>query len=919
MEVIKRLLQKDLDSLIAQADVENWSQLALIGPNVRVRSVEDLPEPLRTSDNVFRLAAFDEALTNKLLSLTNLTSLTLWGNDIGDQGAQALAALTNLASLDLWRNRIGDQGAQALATLTNLASLNLRENDIGDQGAQALATLTNLSSLNLRGNDIGDQGAQALAALTNLSYLELGYNHIGDQGARALATLTNLSSLDLGSNGIGDQGAQALAALTNLSSLNLRNNKLSDISFLRALKRLTTLGLSENLNLKEPPEKIIQEGLEAIRNYFDQIEKQGIDHIFEAKVLFVGEPGAGKTSLMKKLQDPAYPVPNPEPEQSTLGIAIVPDWTFPFTEDPTRAFKAHLWDFGGQNIQYYIHQFFLTERSLYLLVVDDRKDYPNIDYWFNIIKLLGKDSPILLIRNEKDIEATVGFDRVKYETRYQELDIAFYDVNLAKGGHRLEVIDEKVKEKLCKLEHVGDSVPKNWIGVRADLAARKSGNHIALSEFKAICARHEITHDQDQTTLLGYLHALGILLNYKNDSGLRDYVFLNPQWIIDAVYTILSDKTLEKQQGRFSVTWLFDRWGTHYSDEEKDKLLLLMQKREFDLCYRLEEQGEENYLAPQLLQDVAPKEANVWDRRNTLCFRYSYEFMPIGIITRIIVRLSEWIAADLVWRSGVILTKDACEALVKDDIKEGHRVIDISVRGNAFTRRDFLSLIRGAIDGIHKQSFEHVNVEPLVPCNCEVCDGSDDPMFFGWHRLQNYLEAGRNTITCEKGKQFRDIPIGSMLEGFLSRRERDEGRFEESLQPIPLPVEKPSESSAKDEKNILFKDWWVLSIVAGLSTVILTAILIPDSWNWWNWRFSVISGLVIAALMLINNPEKRYMKAFWVVLSVLTLWNMLPGLGVTMPGFELLIKGLDWPVNLGLIGLLGYLLRLDFLERRKTS
>ncbi|MCP4937113.1 MAG: hypothetical protein GY927_23625, partial [bacterium] len=806
---------------------------------------------------------------------------------------------------------------------------------------------TSLTSLDLSGNNLGDAGAKHLAALTSLTSLYLYNNNLGDAGAKHLAALTSLTSLDLSGNNLGDAGAKHLAALTSLTSLDLRSNNLSDVSFLKELKRLTSLDLRDNSNIKEPPGEIIEEGPNAIRNYFAQIEEQGVDQIYEAKVLFVGEPEAGKTSLMKKLLDPAYPVSNTKPEQSTLGIDIVPDWTFPFAEDSVRDFKAHLWDFGGQNIQYYIHQFFLTERSLYVLVVDDRKDYPNIDYWFNIIKLLGKGSPILLIRNEKNIQSAVGFDRVKYQKRYNDLDIEFYDVNLAEGGSQLEVIDEKIKLKLCKLEHVGDPVPARWIDVRAALEARKSENHIALAEFKAICTTCEITNDEDQITLLGYLHALGILLNYRNESGLRDIVFLNPKWMTDAVYSILSDKALEKQNGRFSKAWLFNKWSSHYSDEEKDKLLLLMQKREFDLCYRFEAQGEESYLAPQLLQDVAPEEANVWDRKSTLCFRYSYEFMPIGIITRIIVRLSGWIAEDLVWRSGVILAKDGCEALVIDDIKDGRKVIDISVRGNALTRRDLLSLIRGQIDGIHKQSFEHVRVEPLVPCNCEVCDGSEDPMFFELSRLHDYLSKEEVTIKCEKGKRFRDVPIIPMLEGFLSQREKDKGYLEgsedhltrlldPSQQPGPTtinfftqpppPADTPREEIS-DKKPVLFEkypllqDWWVRSILAGLALGILAAVVIPDPWNW---RFSMVVGAITTALVLINNPKKRYMKAFWAVLGVLIVWNLLPGLKATFHQdgaagktyFDLLIEKLDWPMNLGLMLILCFLLFLDFWERR---
>jgi len=46
--------------------------------------------------------------------------------------------------------------------------LNLYGNNVGDAGAQALSQNTTLTSLNLDGNEVGDAGAQALSQNTTL-------------------------------------------------------------------------------------------------------------------------------------------------------------------------------------------------------------------------------------------------------------------------------------------------------------------------------------------------------------------------------------------------------------------------------------------------------------------------------------------------------------------------------------------------------------------------------------------------------------------------------------------------------------------------------------------------------------------------------------------------------------------------------
>jgi len=219
-----------------------------------------------------------------------------------------------------------------------------------------------------------------------------------------LLKLKHIEMLSLKSTKISDYSF--LSELKGLTSLDLRSNQISDVSFVADLPNLSNLDIDGNPNLTEPPEDIRQKGAEAIRNYFLQLRKQGEDFLYEAKVLFVGEPGAGKTLLMKKILNPNYEVPSKIKEKSTLGIKIK-TWNFDYFDQKPVKFSAHLWDFGGQNIQYYLHQFFLTEDSVYVLLVEDRKDCPKLAYWLNIIRILGKGSPVIIINSSFAVKYTL--------------------------------------------------------------------------------------------------------------------------------------------------------------------------------------------------------------------------------------------------------------------------------------------------------------------------------------------------------------------------------------------------------------------------------------------------------------------------------------------------------------------------------
>ena len=136
------------------------------------------------------------------------------------------------------------------------------------------------------------------------------------------------------------------------------------------------------------------------------------------------------TTLLKKILDPAHQVPDSHQEE-TLGVTIVPRAGFPKVGSPDRTFTTHIWDFGGQDIQYHLHQFFLADRSLYILMLDDRRECATLDYWFNIIRILGEGSPVLVVLNKINKTTVSSFDFYKYQKRYSQLKMEQLSVDFS--------------------------------------------------------------------------------------------------------------------------------------------------------------------------------------------------------------------------------------------------------------------------------------------------------------------------------------------------------------------------------------------------------------------------------------------------------------------------------------------------------
>jgi len=87
-----------------------------------------------------------------------------------------------------------------------------------------------------------------------------------------------------------------------------------------------------------------------------------------AKVLLVGESGAGKTGLSKVLAGEEW-----QPSDSTVG-AWATQWKLPVDSEDGVEREIWLWDFGGQADQRLIHQLYMDETALAVLVFDGQKE-----------------------------------------------------------------------------------------------------------------------------------------------------------------------------------------------------------------------------------------------------------------------------------------------------------------------------------------------------------------------------------------------------------------------------------------------------------------------------------------------------------------------------------------------------------------
>lgn len=410
--------------------------------------------------------------------------------------------------------------------------------------------------------------------------------------------------------------------------------------------------------------------------------------------------------------------------------------------------RVNLWDFGGQEIYHSTHQFFLTKRSIYIFVWEPRKDTfeEDFDYWLNIVNLLGNGSPVLIVMNKSDLRF-ISIDEKRYKETFPNI-VGFYQLScLTKDG--LDAFLSNLNNTVRRLDHIGEELPKSWIQIRRKLGEINK-DYISISDFKNLCK--EIIYDLSRTHLeliSDYLHDIGEIIHFKNLPLLRNIIIINPQWATKAVYSLIDTIEIQKNYGVFSYSDLETYLNLEkYPVETHIQLLELMDR--FEICFKTVGSSDK-YVIPELLKNEIPNQNAIEDvllKENIFKFRYKFNFLPDGILGRLICKLFYLLNSDNYWKNGAIFNYNLSSAVVMSD--KLSKTINITIAGS--DNRDLYGLIKNEISQIFQlfkmQEGKEYNEE--FACNCSICINDQEPNFFPNIVLKKFIDTGRLTIDCFK-------------------------------------------------------------------------------------------------------------------------------------------------------------------------
>jgi len=312
------------------------------------------------------------------------------------------------------------------------------------------------------------------------------------------------------------------------------------------------------------------------------------------------------------------------------------------------------------------------------------------------------------------------------------------------------------------LEHLRDPFPASWFGVKSLLSAM-AGDYLTFEQYRDICRQHYEFDPAGQEALAGFLHNLGIVLNYRDDPRLQDTHVLNPQWVTTGVYGIIRSDLLEAQRGELQIADLRDILDLEkYPPERHHFLIDLMRK--FELCFPFVDDPT-RFLVAEQLDKQEPEDVEEFEVDECLNFEYRYPVLPEGLLPRFIVRTNALSQNQPRWRSGVILGFEGNRALVTADHQE-HRV-RISIAGDfPDRRRRFLAVVRSHFETIHA-SFAFTPGE-FVP----LPDHPD--VLVPYKDLLAFESASRKSYELAVNGKVISVDVQAALDGVDIIRERKE-------------------------------------------------------------------------------------------------------------------------------------------------
>lgn len=699
----------------------------------------------------------DKIFSNKWGLYYNSESLDLSNMGLTEL-PKALSSLSQLTSLDLSGNKLTSI-SQELEKLVSLRYLYLSRNQLVAIPKE-FSYLVELRHLDLSKNRL-TKVPKELGNLSKLIRLNLSQNKLTAVPSE-LGNLSELTTFYLDQNQLRSVPRE-LSQLSKLTVLDLYQNKLTKVpEELSRLSNLKTLRLHQNFRLVSPPPEILNQGTQAILAYMREQQGKG-ERQWISKLLTVGEGGVGKTSLLRVLRGESFEMQ----QSSTHGIEIK-DLSLTHPTEAEVKMILNTWDFGGQEIYHATHQFFLTNRSLFLLTFNARLGFEQgkLVYWLKTIRANAPESPIILVATWAD-ERDADLPLFDLKQQFPQV-VDLYEVS-NKTGSGIEELRQAITEVATELPLMGETWPVTWLKFVNKVRQIKA-KQATPQQFWDAMSKCKVS-DEGKPILANWLHELGDILFFQDNDDVNDLVILKPQWVTQYISKVLTAEEVIKRNGIFTRTCMNQVWGD-LPPGLRDFFLRLMER--FDLSYRTLENRDIS-LVVERLPFEPPDFQLLWQQKQqepnckeiAMKFQVS-EILP-GIPTWFIARqhrftIEQGERRGIHWRTGVLFQDREGKHLglvrtLRDESTNAD-YLHLTVRGPV--PHNFFDVLREGLE-LTLRRYPGLKVTRFLPCPDP--DDIDCTHEFDYANLTRRLELKKPKTLIECPNCLADISVPGLLFG----------------------------------------------------------------------------------------------------------------------------------------------------------
>ncbi|XP_019643705.1 PREDICTED: malignant fibrous histiocytoma-amplified sequence 1 homolog [Branchiostoma belcheri] len=479
-----------------------------------------------------------------------------------------------------------------------LGMLNLRANKI-TLVPQNIGELCHLQSLFIDGNELVEL-PDSLCDLPNLIDLHASGNKLTSL-PRQIGKLRSLSVLSVSRNAI-ERLPPSIVELSRLKGLFLQYNNITSLppSFGEALMS-AQVRLHGN-PLTQPPTEVCEQGILAIRAYQDELQRSEAVVTPRLKIVLIGESLAGKTSLINALVEGKSNLTGMQDRTHCVNIVR---WS------PSEDVVFEVYDFGGHEVYYMSHQYFITDGGLNI-VTFDLHAYVSDDFdkavgtWVKTVNTRAPGSTVWVVGTHSDlcedeeIKKKCGDVESKLQTLCVQLkDEVEVQIKRLQDGGEGDQRDPRIRETLEHLLYLQQhplrvatsvsavssaeelrgivdlkdrlsllvekeadlypslrrALPKTWSLMEGELEAQREGRKIFLTWEDCVHLGQNSGLESDRLQpVLQYLHRTGRILYYGNSPNLSGYVFHDPTRLVDILKEIFNHDMEGKVLNEDSLT-----------------------------------------------------------------------------------------------------------------------------------------------------------------------------------------------------------------------------------------------------------------------------------------------------------------------------------------------------------------------------